>query len=704
MTVPPPVNPIISIQPLQATGVSRDSTEIPNLLQNAKHGDVIEGFVINRDAKQNPILRTPQGDLLVKSDVFLKTGSTIQIRVDAQLESRARIIFIDGLSPQAYVQSLPKRQSGDVVLPSSITPKSLQAGLLNTAGSGQAIRIPAILLPGNQPLTATTQAAAPTSPLQAFGITANASTLANSFLQINIISANLPNQPTSNLSALELLQSIGVGTQTTGLASNPNSALTAGGAGSGAGSGTTALTGLLYPNLSHSANTTPPGTVAASTGLSASNATNAPVLTTQPQSASPTQLNAANPQPTSASIAVESSSNTPAATPTASTGNAALSAQLLARSGQAVPPPVPPSSQLPASYRPTPQPHLPPVTPTAADGAPESYSPSTAISQKAAPTTAHTTNLSTGNIIERQTNLSVDSAKTQTARVIGNEPDGASIISSNGQVFKLLTSKPLPVNTELKITLTLTNTPAEPTTNIPTRLAEFSSLAAHWPALEDAIQLFALAQANNPALTPANLAPNIGPALTSGLLFFLSAVRGGDLSQFWPRQVVDFLEKSKPELLQRLSQDGAHMQQLAAPQPYPNWSVFLIPLFFQNQPQHMRLYVRGDEDGNQATQDIRSQRFIMEVELSHLGEMQLDGLVQGDKGQKPKQFDLVIRSSKALPNTVESDIYQLFSNALQSTNLKGKLRFYVGRQHFVYPASELKEGPKPLDDDFTILA
>jgi hypothetical protein len=99
---PAPVNTVITIQPVATAIPNRDSAPGANPLATLPAGTTVEGFVVNRDAQNNPILRTPLGDLRITSDVFLKTGSEVVFRVDTSQASLARIVTVDGLSPQEY--------------------------------------------------------------------------------------------------------------------------------------------------------------------------------------------------------------------------------------------------------------------------------------------------------------------------------------------------------------------------------------------------------------------------------------------------------------------------------------------------------------------------------------------------------------------------------------------------------------------------
>src|SRR6185369_5071820 len=92
---PAAVNPIATIQPVVAALSQHATGGAPSPLSTVPAGTIVEGFVINRDAQNNPIVRTAIGDLKVTSEVFLKTGSEIVFRVDTTQSSLARILTVD---------------------------------------------------------------------------------------------------------------------------------------------------------------------------------------------------------------------------------------------------------------------------------------------------------------------------------------------------------------------------------------------------------------------------------------------------------------------------------------------------------------------------------------------------------------------------------------------------------------------------------
>ena len=73
-----------------------------------------------------------------------------------------------------------------------------------------------------------------------------------------------------------------------------------------------------------------------------------------------------------------------------------------------------------------------------------------------------------------------------------------------------------------------------------------------------------------------------------------------------------------------------------------------------------------DGDGDPAT------RFVIELDLSEIGGLQLDGLVQ------EKRFDLILRSRQELPQNVRRDLSQIMGSSLGATGFEGSLVFEAG--------------------------
>ena len=171
------VNPIVTIQAIGSSAAISEGDGGANPLASMTNGTTVEGFVVNRDAKNNPILRTAVGDLRVTSEVFLKTGSEVIIRVDNSVATLARILTVDGLTPQDYSNQTQAARAG--ITKDTISASSLQPLLGNTAATQTKASAPtanpvlqAVVLQGqptatNLSLLATALAASQSGPVQA---------------------------------------------------------------------------------------------------------------------------------------------------------------------------------------------------------------------------------------------------------------------------------------------------------------------------------------------------------------------------------------------------------------------------------------------------------------------------------------------------------------------------------------------------------
>jgi hypothetical protein len=173
------------------------------------------------------------------------------------------------------------------------------------------------------------------------------------------------------------------------------------------------------------------------------------------------------------------------------------------------------------------------------------------------------------------------------------------------------------------------------------------------------------------ALTPPLLSaiPTPGPALASTILFFLSALKGGDLRGWLGDAATTLLEEIQDgRLSSRLSDDFAQLGRLAShPQPSA-WQVMLIPIARDDNVEQLRLFYRHKPGQGEREADAAG-RFIVEAELKRFGVVQLDGLV------KPKQFDLALRTDVPLTPDMQNDIRGIFGSALEIGGSSGTMRF-----------------------------
>ncbi len=227
------------------------------------------------------------------------------------------------------------------------------------------------------------------------------------------------------------------------------------------------------------------------------------------------------------------------------------------------------------------------------------------------------------------------------------------------------------------VTLEVIGRPKIPSRNVPGQSpAEGNEIidTGRWPALGETLTLLAAA---NPAAArhlAARVIPRLDSSLSAGTLFFISALRGGDLRGWLGEGLERTLQRLRPGLLGRLGDDFKTIRRTTNDPKGGEWRSMLIPLLSGEGIEHIRLHMRrhDDGDGEGAGDDKAEARFIIDLSLSRMGRMQLDGLVRGGES---KRLDLIVRSPSPLSPAMREDIRRIFRDAGEATGIKGGVTF-----------------------------
>jgi hypothetical protein len=201
--------------------------------------------------------------------------------------------------------------------------------------------------------------------------------------------------------------------------------------------------------------------------------------------------------------------------------------------------------------------------------------------------------------------------------------------------------------------------------------------AVGWQALD---QVIAVLDNSAPALAERLrmvLAPTSPPQLTASLLFLMGALYG----KGWPGDDIEqaLSDAGHDRLRARLVDDASELRQLASDPATGDWRTMVLPLLVGTTVQPIRLYRRrggknrGDGSGEEGT------RFIVEVEMSRLGPLQLDGLA------RDKRFDLVLRSHRALAPELRQAAAAIFHQSIAASGWSGEIAFTVAPRFTVAP-------------------
>lgn len=208
-----------------------------------------------------------------------------------------------------------------------------------------------------------------------------------------------------------------------------------------------------------------------------------------------------------------------------------------------------------------------------------------------------------------------------------------------------------------------------------------SRLVVQWDGLDTAITRL---QNTNPAAVPQVLKalPSLVQGLLPGFVQFMNAVKGANLEDLFSKDALEALRSVGME--GPLRQDVQHMHALhQKAQEDATWRSFIFPYIEDAQDQHPKqgsFYWRGepsDEGG--------SHRFVMNMSLSALGAVQLDGLVKG------KTLYLKVRTLQDLGPDLAAGIEDITHKTLEMLGWQGVTKVEKTHTFTVDPLHEMTQ-------------
>jgi len=269
------------------------------------------------------------------------------------------------------------------------------------------------------------------------------------------------------------------------------------------------------------------------------------------------------------------------------------------------------------------------------------------------------------------------SGQTVAGTVSGATAPGHAVVHTPLGDVSLATRAPLPVGTSVifEVVGSPTPLPSQP----PAHGAAFMlGEPRHWPQLLEAVQ--ALGEINPQAAQHLvnTLIPRPDAQLAANMLFFLSALRGGDIRSWLGDGIVRDLQRHRPGILARLGESFRQMTRMAEEPIAGDWRAGLIPFHTGAAIEQIRLFLRQqNRNGDEGVQ--AGTRFVVDVELTRTGRLQLDGLLR----EGNKHLDLIVRTDAPLAPNMQEDIRGIFNEAGQLTGLKGGVTFQAAPPDFV---------------------
>lgn len=264
-------------------------------------------------------------------------------------------------------------------------------------------------------------------------------------------------------------------------------------------------------------------------------------------------------------------------------------------------------------------------------------------------------------------------AGTVTGTSAGSGGTPQAVLSTQSGVVLLQPGTPLPVGT--RVALTLAPAAAAPS---------FDPLnGGDWPALRRTLDALVQADAGGARSLMAQILPQAGPRLAAAMAHFTGSVaKGADARRWLGEKATRLLEaEGRSEALSALDGDFKALGRQAAEPLQGEWRAWSMPFSDGQEISRIHLFVRqagDDEEGGESGRPGgRARRFVLELELSRLGPIQLDGLV------RDKRFDLILRMRDSFPDDMRREIQGIFTRTLAALGLSGDASFQAGGRGWV---------------------
>lgn len=273
--------------------------------------------------------------------------------------------------------------------------------------------------------------------------------------------------------------------------------------------------------------------------------------------------------------------------------------------------------------------------------------------------------------------------QTLTGIVSGTQTGGQAIVETPLGPVALAGANPPPEGA--RVVLTVTSAPLPPAQpeplldNAQLTLRQALFLDRHWPAMHDVVETLAQAAPNTAQHLLHAVLPRPDGNMTANIMFFLSAVRGGDVRAWLGDNTVRVLQRVNPGLLGRMREDMGQLSRLADEPTTGDWRIFMIPFMNGEQLEQIRLFTRAQAEDDDDAEHGPGTRFVIDVTLSKLGHIQLDGLVD----TAHRRMDMVVRSDAHLPPDMRNDIRHLYEMSGDITGFRGGVGFQAQPANFI---------------------
>lgn len=203
---------------------------------------------------------------------------------------------------------------------------------------------------------------------------------------------------------------------------------------------------------------------------------------------------------------------------------------------------------------------------------------------------------------------------------------------------------------------------------------------ASFTSLDDLLHGLALDPqgVNTTHMNPVQLAlPKPGAAAFTGpVLLFVAALRGGDITSWLGEKGIELVRGSKrADALSRLAGDFASAVRTFREEearPPGEWKSLNLPMLYGGEISRLQMHYKSFDQQGEGTGEKEKKsgtRFVMDVSLTRMGDMQIDGFSLG------KKMDVTLRSEQTLSAAMRETMRKRYFDAISGIGFSGELNF-----------------------------
>ena len=291
--------------------------------------------------------------------------------------------------------------------------------------------------------------------------------------------------------------------------------------------------------------------------------------------------------------------------------------------------------------------------------------------------------------------LPIEHEDIWVGKVQGQTPQGLPVIqltqNNQNSLWVLPAAKGLTTGTQIWVQAAPEIETAAATAK-PAIVADFKpGVDKQWPALE-ATLLQLVNQEWQLNTTLANTLPKLNAQLPITALFFLTALRTGDIRNWLGEGSLDKLRTTGrgADTLAKLDSEFKKLRDGQDETQPGEWQSYPLPFADLNGLSVMQLFVRryngeplpeDEAEHNHGKSKQPDARFVVEIAFSELGAVQIDGLIRRKEGHR--LLDMVVRTQNMLSADLRNELREAFINVLGVTAVTGTLAFQTGSHNWL---------------------